>query len=311
LLVSSARRLTRHSRSLVACPTGCRTARWTDRSQAFSFLPLVGLPVTSSRQWVARRVAGRIAHRLARHFRWSVAARRLVSRIAHRLARHIRSPVGCPTGCRTDRSPACSSLPLISVLPDGSSDGSLTGLLVASARQWIARRVAGRLAGRIALRLARFFRSSAYSSLPLASGLPDGLPDRIPIASRAGESSWLWLANTTVSSLYLWGFVADTVALIFWQAVVLGKTSLQPVAQEKAKHKPVSTYLSLFYFVSTILFMFVRTHSSTGPTPLTGRPQPIFQSSIATRTENHDTSAHFLRSSTPLDRTAALIPSIL
>ena len=78
-----------------------------------------------------------------------------------------------------------SFLPLISGLTDGSSDGSLVGLLprffrssvacrtdrssayflVPSAHQWLA----GQLARRIALRLPSSF-------LPLVSGLPDGLP---------------------------------------------------------------------------------------------------------------------------------------
>jgi len=159
--------LARSLRSSVACP-----ARRTDRSSTY-FL------VSSTRQWLARRFLGRIAHRLTSSFlplvsgspdgsligllprfsrssvaRWterssayflvSSARQWLAGRIARRLtSSSFRSSVACPAR-RTDRSSAY--------------------LLVSSARQWLAQ-----LARRIAHRLTSSF-------LPLVSGLP-GSPD--------------------------------------------------------------------------------------------------------------------------------------
>jgi hypothetical protein len=72
-----------------------------------------------------------------------------------------------------------------------------------------------------------------------------------------------------------------------------------------------------FYYPIFIIRVrsFHRYHRSTGPMPLTGRPQPILQSSIAPQgpkiTISLPVLGRFLLSNTPLDRTTALIPSIL
>jgi len=122
---------------LLPCSFRLSVARRMDRTSAYILVP-------SASQWLARRLAGRIALRLTSSF-----------------------------------------LPLVSGLTDGSSDGSLVGLLprffrssvahrmdrssayflVPSTHQWLA----GQLARWIALRLPSSF-------LPLVSSLPDGLP---------------------------------------------------------------------------------------------------------------------------------------
>jgi len=183
--------LPRSFRSSVACP-----ARRTERSSAYLLVP-------SAHQWLAR-LAGRSARRLTCSFLPLISGLpgSPDGSLIGLLARFFRSSVACPAR-RTDRSSTyflvpsarqwlarlagrsahrltSSFLPLVSGSPDGSSDGSLIGLLprffrssvarrtdrssayflVPSARQW--------LAGRIARRLTSSF-------LPLVSGSPDGL----------------------------------------------------------------------------------------------------------------------------------------
>jgi len=195
--------LPRFFRSSVACPTAPRT----DHSWAYFLVP-------SARQWLAR-LAGRNAHRLTSSLLplVSVLPGSPDGSLIGLLPRSFRSPVACPTARRTDRTSAfflvtsarqCLArqllgrithrltslfLPLVSGLPDSSSDGSLMGLLprslrssvacpparltdhssayfhVSSARQWL-----DRLAGRNAHRLTS-------SSLPLIRGLSDGSSD--------------------------------------------------------------------------------------------------------------------------------------
>jgi len=181
--------LPRSFRSSVACP-----ARRTDRSSAYFLVP-------SARQWLAP-LAGRITHRLTSSFLPLVSG--LPGSPDGSLISLFRSFFLSSVAHRTDRSSAyfllpfahqllarrflmriarwltSSFLPLVSGSPDGSSDGSLIGLLprffrssvarrtdrssayflVPSARQW--------LAGRIARRLTSSF-------LPLVSGSLDGL----------------------------------------------------------------------------------------------------------------------------------------
>jgi len=181
--------LPRSFRSSVACP-----ARWTERSSAY-FL------ISSTRQWLAR-LARRITHQLTssflplvsglpgspdgsliglfpRFFRSSVA-RRTDRSSAYFLLPSAHQLLARRFLGRIARRLTSSFLALVSGSPDGSSDGSLIGLLphffhssvarrmdrsspyflIPSARQW--------LAGRIARRLTSSF-------LPLVIGSPDGL----------------------------------------------------------------------------------------------------------------------------------------
>jgi len=121
-------------RSSMACTTACRT----DRSSPYFLVPF-------SRQWLARRLAGRIARLLTSSFLPlinglpdSLPGGSLFGFLPH----SFRSSVACPTAFRADRSSAY--------------------FLVSSARPWLAR-----LGGRIAHRLTSSF-------LPLVGGSPDG-----------------------------------------------------------------------------------------------------------------------------------------
>jgi len=207
--------LPRFFRSSAARPTVPRT----DRLSAYFLIP-------SAHQWLAR-LAGQIAHRLTSSFLPLVSGlpRSPDGSLVDLLPPSFHSSVACPAR-RTDRSSpyflvssarrwlagriahrlTSSFLPPISCLPDGSSGGSLVGLLPRFFRSSVARLTVPRtdrssayildfsgrqwLAGRIARRLtsssfphqwlARLAERSAHrltsSFLPLVSGLP-GSPD--------------------------------------------------------------------------------------------------------------------------------------
>ena len=173
----------------MACP-----ARRTERSSAYFLVP-------SARQWLDRRVLGRIARQLTSSFLPLVSGS-LDGSLVRLLPRSFRSSVACAAR-RTNRSSAyflvsparrwlagrighrltSSILPLISGLP-GSPDGSLIDLLPRSFRSSVARRT-DRSSAYFLLPsahqwLARLDERSAHrlssSFLTLVSGLP-GSPD--------------------------------------------------------------------------------------------------------------------------------------
>jgi hypothetical protein len=155
----SPRRMDCLSARSVACRTGHRTNR-SSASMSILFLgglpdpspdelfvgPLSSLPdsvtdgllvgslVCSARRRLAPLVAGRIARRLARPFRWSAV---------------------CPTRRRKDCSSARSSLPLVGDFLHASAGGFLVSSLVPCACRQHAWQIACRVAGWIACRPAR------------------------------------------------------------------------------------------------------------------------------------------------------------